>query len=76
MTDDEFINALVAAKKPEDVFAAMQQLADASDLAAKADRMEAYRQRREGLVPMTPMDSGTFFQNLLKQGGGKPIPLK
>lgn len=79
MTDEEFIDALVAAKKPDDVFAAMQKLADAAStpsgaLNRKADQIETLRQQREGIIPQ-PMESGQFFQNLLRQGGGRPIPL-
>jgi hypothetical protein len=77
MTDEEFINALVAAQKPDHVLDAFKQYADAGDatsLLRKADQMERMRQQREGLTP-APMESGGFFQRLLQQGGGKAIPL-
>lgn len=54
----------------------MTQINAPGSLNDRADQMERMRQQREGLVPMLPMDSGSFFQRLLMQGGGMPIPLK
>jgi len=73
MTEDEFIQALVDAKTPKDVQSTLSQYADAADLARRADQLERMRQARE---LTTPMDSSSFFQRLLQQGGAKPIPLQ